>query len=160
MVPPKRITITHYHRHWDESDVGISPLEWAVLGTVFAVIWLLYWLIIHWVDHWVGDWLAWYVELMSPLLAMPFIWLFNRYGHNPLHWWPMVWGHSVPLDAHNADLVLMDTDVVTQFMGGRSRVWCDTRDVNQVCLKFRRRRDAVWFSLFPYFFQNKKKKLK
>jgi hypothetical protein len=160
MVPPKRITITHYHRHWDESDVGISPLEWAVLGTVFAVIWLLYWLIIHWVDHWVGDWLAWYVELMSPLLAMPFIWLFNRYGHNPLHWWPMVWGHSVPLDAHNADLVLMDTDVVTQFMGGRTRVWCDTRDVNQVCLKFRRRQDAVWFSLFPHFFRNKKKKLK
>jgi hypothetical protein len=160
MVPPKRITLTHYHRHWDESDVGISPLEWAVLGTVFAVIWLLYWLIIHWVDHWVGDWLAWYVELMSPLLAMPFIWLFNRYGHNPLHWWPMVWGHSVPLDAHNADLALMDTDAVTQFMGGRTRVWCDTRDVNQVCLKFRRRQDAVWFSLFPYFFQNKKKKLK
>ena len=160
MVPPKRITLTHYHRHWDESDVGISPLEWAVLGTVFAVIWLLYWLIIHWVDHWVGDWLAWYVELMSPLLAMPFIWLFNRYGHHPLHCWQMVWGHSVPLYAHNADVVLMDTDVVTQFMGGRSRVWCDTRDVNQVCLKFRRRQDAVWFSLFPYFFQNKKKTLK
>jgi hypothetical protein len=160
MVPPKRITITHYHRHWDESDVGISPLEWAVLGTVFTVIWLIYWLCIHWVDHWVGDWLAWYVELMSPLLAMPFIWLFNRYGHNPLHWWPMVWGHSVPLDAHNADLVLMDADAVIQFMGGRTRVWCDTRDVNQVCLKFRRRRDAVWFGLFPHFVKNKKKTLK
>ena len=158
MVPPKRITITHYHRHWDESDVGISSTEWAVLATVFAVIWLLYWLIIHWVDHWVGDWLAWYVELMSPLLAMPFIWLFNRYGHNPLHWWPILWGHTVLLDEHNADLVLMDAAAVVQFMGGPMRVWCDIRDQGVVYLKFRRRKDAVWFRLFPHFRSRKKRK--
>ena len=72
----------------------------------------------------------------------------------------MVWGHRVLLDAQNAELVLMDADAVTQFMGGRSRVWCDIQDTNRVYLKFRRRRDAVWFGLFPHFFKNKKKKLK
>jgi hypothetical protein len=158
MVPPKKITITHYHRHWDESDMGISPLEWTVLGTVFAVIWLLYWLIIHWVDHFVGDWLAWYVELLTPFLAVPCLWVFNRYGRNPLHWWPMVWGHPVKLDRNNADLVLMDESAVVQVMGGPMRVWCDVRDPGDVYLKFRRRRDAVWFGLFPYFKTNRKRK--
>lgn len=157
MKPQSHIP-THYHRHWDESDMGISPLEWAVLGTVFLVIWLLYWLIIHWVDHFVGDWLVWYVELLSPVLAVPVIWLHNRYGSNPLHWWPMVWGHPVKLDQHNADLVLMDQSAVVQFMGGPMRVWCDVKDPGDVYLKFRRRRDAVWFGLFPYFKTNRKRK--
>jgi hypothetical protein len=159
MKPIQKIP-TYYHHRWDDDGAGMTAWEWAVISVVLIMIWLLYWLIIHWADHWVGDWLAWYVELMSPLMALPIGWVCNSYGRNPLHWWPMVWGHSVQLDAHNADLALMDTDAVIQFMGGRSRVWCDTRDVNQVCLKFRRRKDAVWFSLFPHFFRNKKKKLK
>jgi hypothetical protein len=53
---------------------------------------------------------------------------------------------------------LMDSDAVTQFMGGRTRVWCDIQDTDRVYLKFRRQQDAVWFSLFPYFIQHKKKK--
>jgi hypothetical protein len=159
MKPIQKIP-TYYHHRWDDDGAGMTAWEWAVISVVLIMIWLLYWLIIHWADHWVGDWLAWYVELMSPLMALPIGWVCNSYGRNPLHWWPMVWGHSVQLDAHNADLALMDTDAVIQFMGGRSRVWCDTRNVNQVCLKFRRRKDAVWFSLFPHFFRNKKKKLK
>ena len=158
MKPIQKIP-TYYHSRWnDDREDVFSWKEVVLLALILAIIWSVYWLIIHWADHFLGDWLAWYVELMSPLMALPVMWVCNSYGRNPLHWWPMVWGHSVPLDAHNADLVLMDTDAVTQFMGGRTRVWCDTRDVNQVCLKFRRRQDAVWFSLFPHFFRNKKKK--
>lgn len=136
----------------------MTTWEWAVLGTVFVVIWLTYWLGIHWVDHWVGDWLAWYVELLSPVMALPILWVCHRYGRNPLHWWPMCWGYAIKLDTLNADLVLMDADAVTDVMGGRTRVWCDIRDVNQVYLKFRHKRDAVWFGLFPQFRSPKKKK--
>jgi hypothetical protein len=110
------------------------------------------------VDHWVGDWLAWYVELLSPMMALPVLWVVNRYGRNPLHWWPMLWGHRVRLDALNADLVLMDSAAVVQVMGGPLRVWCDVQDQGEVYLKFRRRRDAVWFGLFPYFRSRKKRK--
>jgi len=159
-VKPIQKIPTYYHHHGADKEDVFTWKEVVLLALILVIIWGVYWLIIHWADHFLGDWLAWYVELMSPLMALPVMWVCNSYGRNPLHWWPMVWGHSVPLDAHNADLALMDTDAVTQFMGGRTRVWCDTRDVNQVCLKFRRRRDAVWFSLFPHFFRNKKKKLK
>ena len=160
MKPIQKIP-TYYHSRWDDDrEDSFSWVELGLLALILAVIWGVYWLIIHWVDHFLGDWLAWYVELISPLMALPVMWVCNSYGRNPLHWWPMVWGHSVQLDAQNAEMVLMDADAVTQFMGGRSRVWCDTRDVNQVYLKFRRRRDAVWFGLFPHFFRNKKKKIK
>jgi hypothetical protein len=160
-VKPIQKIPTYYHSRWDDDrEDSFSWKEVVLLALILAIIWGVYWLIIHWVDHFLGDWLAWYVELISPLMALPVMWVCNSYGRNPLHWWPMVWGHSVQLDAQNAEMVLMDADAVTQFMGGRSRVWCDTRDVNQVYLKFRRRRDAVWFSLFPHFFRNKKKKLK
>ena len=159
MKPIQKIP-TYYHSHWDDKEDVFSWKEVVLLALILAIIWGVYWLIIHWADHFLGDWLAWYVELMSPLIALPVMWVCNSYGRNPLHWWPMVWGHSVQLDQHNADLVLMDTDAVTQFMGGRTRVWCDTRNVNQVCLKFRRRQDAVWFGLFPHFVKNKKKKFK
>ena len=160
MKPIQKIP-TYYHSRWnDDREDVFSWKEVVLLALILAIIWGVYWLIIHWVDHLLGDWLAWYVELISPLMALPVMWVCNSYGRNPLHWWPMVWGHSVQLDAQNAEMVLMDADAVTQFMGGRSRVWCDTRDVNQVYLKFRRRRDAVWFGLFPHFFKNKKKKIK
>jgi hypothetical protein len=158
MVKPSNKIPTYYHSHWDDREDSFSWQELSLLALILMIIWSVYWLIIHWVDHFLGDWLAWYVELISPMVALPVMWVFNSYGRNPLHWWPMVWGHRVQLDPHNADLVLMDADAVTQFMGGRSRVWCDTRNVNQVYLKFRRRRDAVWFGLFPHFFRNKKKK--
>ena len=158
MVKPSHKIPTYYHSHWDDREDSFSWQELSLLALILMIIWSVYWLIIHWVDHFLGDWLAWYVELISPMAALPVMWVCNSYGRNPLHWWPMVWGHCVQLDQQNADLVLMDADAVTQFMGGRSRVWCDTRNVNQVYLKFRRRRDAVWFGLFPHFFRNKKKK--
>ena len=157
MKPQHRIP-THYHSNWDDDAVGMTPWEWSVIGVVCLVIWALYWLCIHWVDYFVGDWLAWYVELLSPLMALPVLWVVNRYGRNPLHWWPMVWGHRVRLDALNADLVLMDSSAVVQVMGGPLRVWCDVQDQGEVYLKFRRRRDAVWFGLFPYFRSRKKRK--
>lgn len=152
MIPSPLPPTTHFYRHhWDEEDLRLSPLEWLVLCGIASLGWGAYWLVLHWVDHFLGDWLIWYVELLSPLCALPFLWLFNRYGHNPLHWWPMLWGHSVKLDDHNADLVLMDQQAVVKVMGGPMRVWCDIRDKGDVYLKFRRRRDAVWFGLFPYF---------
>jgi hypothetical protein len=160
MVKPSHKIPTYYHSHWDDREDSFSWQELSLLALILMIIWSVYWLIIHWVDHFLGDWLAWYVELISPMVALPVMWVFNSYGRNPLHWWPMVWGHRVLLDPHNADLVLMDADAVTQFMGGRSRVWCDTRNVNQVYLKFRRKRDAVWFGLFPHFIKNKSKRKK
>ena len=159
MKPLHRIP-THYHRPWDDDAVGMTSWEWSVIGVVCLVIWALYWLCIHWVDYFVGDWLAWYVELLSPLMALPVIWLYTRYSHNPLHWWPMVWGHPVKLDQNNADLVLMDSAEIVDSMGGPMRVWCDVRDHGVVYLKFRRRRDAVWFSLFPIFGSQRQKKKK
>ncbi len=156
MKPITRMPL-HYHP-WEDQEDRISAVELSVIMAVFITIWMVYWLILHWVDHWVGDWLAWYVELLSPLLAVPFVWLFNRYGHNPLHWWPMLWGHRVKLSELNADLVLMDEAAVVQVMGGPMRVWCDIKDKGEVYLKFRRKRDAVWFALFPVFRSKKKRK--
>lgn len=151
---------TVYHSGWDDIEDGFTWVEVSLLMLILAIIWGVYWLIIHWVDHFVGDWLAWYVELISPILALPVLWVCNRYGRNPLHWWPMLWGHRVLLDKNNADLVLMDESAVVQTMGGRSRVWCDIRDINLVYLKFRRRRDAVWFGLFPIFKSRRSNKSK
>lgn len=153
MAKKNKITTVYYNHphHWSDDERDFTWGELGVLAGILAVIWAVYWLIIHWVDHFLGDWLAWYVELLSPLMALPVLWVCNAYGRNPLHWWPMVWGHPVRLEEHNADLVLMDQAAVVKVMGGPMRVWCDIRDKGDVYLKFRRRRDAVWFGLFPYF---------
>jgi len=159
--PKKKITTMYHHRPWpDDDERDFTWGELIFLALIVAVIWAVYWLIIHWVDHWVGDWLSWYVELLSPVMALPLLWLFNRYGRNPLHWWPMLWGHVVRLEEHNAELVLMDQAAVVKVMGGPMRVWCDIRDKGDVYLKFRRKRDAVWFGLFPYFRSRKSKRQK
>lgn len=158
MLKPLHRIPTHYHRDWDDRENDFSWPELLALVMIPMLIWSVYWLCIHWVDHWVGDWLSWYVELLSPITAVPVMWVCNRYGKNPLHWWPMWWGYAIKLDALNADLVLINADAVTDVMGGRTRVWCDIRDVNQVYLKFRRKRDAVWFGLSPHFRPSKKKK--
>ena len=159
MKPLHRIP-THYAAQWDPDDRDLSTSEWGFILLLLLGVWGIYWTVIHWVDYFVGDWLVWYVELLSPLMALPFIWLYTRYGHNPLHWWPMVWGHPVQLDQNNADLVLMDSAEIVDSMGGAMRVWCDVRDHGVVYLKFRRRRDAVWFSLFPIFGSQRQKKKK
>lgn len=164
MVPIQRITRskgyvpTHYHPHWDDTDRDLTWWEWGFIILLLMAAWGIYWCVIHWVDHWVGDWLSWYWELLSPITAVPVMWLGSRYGHNPLHWWPMAWGHSVLLDAHNADLVMMDPQEIVDSMGGPLRVWCDIREQGEVYLKFRRRKDAVWFGLIPIFGSQKKKK--
>lgn len=157
MAKKSQIGHTYYHSHWDDRMDSFTWLELSVLLIILAAIWMVYWLIIHWVDHFLGDWLVWYVELLSPLMALPVLWVCNQYGRNPLHWWPMLWGHPVRLEERNADLVLMDPSAVVQVMGGPMRVWCDIRDQGEVYLKFRRRRDAVWFGLFPHFVRAKKR---
>ena len=161
MVKKQIVTVYHRHpRHWSDEDDGFGWDELGLLALILLLIWGVYWFCIHWLDHFLGDWLAWYVELLSPIAALPVLWVFNSYGRNPLHWWPMVWGHKVLLEPKNAELVLMDESTVVEHMGGPTRVWCDIQDTNRVYLKFRRKRDAVWFSLFPQFFQKKSKKKK
>ena len=135
------------YRTYAHHDHDIADLEeefWPVIGTLCSI--LAVWTgIIHLLDYLTWDMIPWWAE---PFTITPIIFLFvmhEKYESlNPAHWWPMFWGYQVTLPTEDRITIRpIDTDRIMQQHGGRFNVHI----VDYETLKFRRRKDAVIFSL-------------
>jgi hypothetical protein len=152
MMPPqfgkKSYRKYHYHPHYDELDRD----DGIVLGGILLVIWGIYWLAVHWIDWALGNLMVWWVEPLTLIVALPILGFFamimDKYeSWNPLHWWPMFWGTKIMIDRETDFYMAFDTDEFVQNNGGRYNVFCSTDNNEDLYVKFRRRRDAVVYSL-------------
>lgn len=63
---------------------------------------------------------------------------------NPTHWWPMVWGYTVRLpDDEKITIRPLDSEDIYIKYGGKVNVFI----VDYEHIKFRRKKDAVFFGL-------------
>jgi hypothetical protein len=136
----------HYHHHeiMDDNDT------YGLIALLLA-IWGLYWLIVHWVDYLLGDWLIWWVEPLTIFVVLPVVvgvvMVVEEYGWNPLYWWPMFWGTKIYLDRDTDFYMEFDEQEFMQNNGGRINVHCGNWRDEEMYVKFRRKRDAVIYSL-------------
>ena len=138
----------HYYPHYDELDGG----DGIIVGGVLLAIWAVYWLLVHWVDHFLGNLMVWWVEPLTLFLALPVLGFFaliiDKYDSwNPLHWWPMFWGTKIMIDRETNFYIAFDPEEFVQNNGGKYNVFCGTDSNEDLYVKFRRRRDAVVYSL-------------
>jgi len=131
---------SHHEVHLDDDEeIGIVL---GILGFVVGVWWGL----VHVIDIWFNK-LTWWQEPLTiiPVLVVgiPSMMMIELYGKNPLHWWPVVWGTKVaiperqPWRAYDSEM----EKILNEF--GPTRVYVE----DYTTLKFRRKKDAVIFSL-------------
>ena len=80
----------YYH---DPDDELTTPI---VLGLI-ALMLGGWWGIVHLIDWATVDVVVWWAE---PFTIVPVLLLFVvrvKYGRNPLHWWPLVWGVRIEI---------------------------------------------------------------
>ena len=139
--PPKFIQYkTHHEIHIeDDEELGI------VIG-VLAFITAGWWGVVHIIDMFFNK-LTWWQEPLTIipvlLIVLPYSFMVELYGKNPLHWWPAFWGTKVaiperqPFRAYDSEMEKM----LEEF--GPMRVYTE----DYTTLKFRCKKDAVVFSL-------------
>jgi len=132
------------YRTHHEIDVDMDEEFWPMMGILFT-IWGGWTGVVHFIDWLTVDAIAWYVE---PWTIIPFIFLLvmaEKYGSlNPLHWWPVIWGYKIKLpDEDRVKIYPIDGSDLIKKHGGPLNVHI----VDYEHIKFRRRRDAVIFSL-------------
>ena len=131
---------SHHEVHLeDDEEIGIVL---GILGFVVGVWWGL----VHVIDIWFNK-LTWWQEPLTiiPVLVVgiPCMMMIELYGKNPLHWWPVVWGTKVaiperqPWRAYDSEM----EKILNEF--GPTKVYVE----DYTTLKFRRKKDAVIFSL-------------
>ena len=135
------------YRTYAHHDHDIDDLDgelWTVMGILLAI--LAAWTgVIHLIDYLTWNIIPWWAE---PLTITPIIFLIvmkEKYDSlNPAHWWPMFWGYKVSLpDEDRITIRPLDTDRIMTQHGGRLNVFV----VDYETIKFRKRKDAVIFSL-------------
>ena len=149
MVPPQFGRRKHrgYYRDQFETDEGETTL---LLGILLA-LWGVYWLVVHWIDWAMGNLMVWWVEPLTLFITLPimgfFAMIIDKYGANPIYWWPMFWGTKVVIARDVEFYVGFDDEEFVQNNGGRANVYCSTDSNEDLYIKFRTRRDAVIYSL-------------
>ena len=149
MLPPQFGRRKHrgYYRDQFETDEGETTL---LLGILLA-LWGVYWLVVHWIDWAVGNVMVWWVEPLTLFVTLPIMGFFSmvidKYGANPLYWWPMFWGTKIMIARDVEFYVDFDDEEFVQNNGGRANVYCGTDSNEDLYIKFRTRRDAVIYSL-------------
>jgi hypothetical protein len=124
----------------------------VLLAGVLLAIWGIYWLVIHWIDWVLGNLMVWWVEPLTLFVVLPILIAFSlvidKYeSYNPLHWWPMFWGTKIMIDRETDFYIAFDSEEFVQNNGGKYNVFCGTDSNEDLYVKFRRRRDAVVYSL-------------
>jgi hypothetical protein len=98
-----------------------------------------------------GDLMVWWVEPLTLFVTLPIVGFFamvvDRYGANPLYWWPMFWGTKIMIARDVKFHMDFDDEEFVQNNGGRANVYCGTDSNEDLYIKFRTRRDAVLYSL-------------
>ena len=133
-------TYSHHEHDIDDLDGEFLP----VLGILVSI--LAFWTgLIHLVDYLTWNFIPWWAE---PFTIAPIIFLIvmkEKYDSlNPAHWWPLFWGYKMSLpDEDRITIRPIDIDRIMKQHGGRLNVHV----VDYTTIKFRRRKDAVIFSL-------------
>ena len=149
MLPPQFGRRKHrgYYRDQFETDEGETTL---LLGILLA-LWGVYWLVVHWIDWAVGNLMVWWVEPLTLFITLPimgfFAMIIDKYGANPIYWWPMFWGTKVVIARDVEFYVGFDDEEFVQNNGGRANVYCGTDSNEDLYIQFRTRKDAVIYSL-------------
>jgi hypothetical protein len=114
----------------------------GILGFIVGA----WWGIVHLIDMFFNK-LVWWQEPLTiiPVLivVLPYAWMVEIYGKNPMHWWPVVWGTKVdiperePFHAYDPNL----EKSLEEF--GPTRVYV----VDYSTLKFRTKKDATLYCL-------------
>ena len=133
-------TYSHHEHDIDDLDGEFLP----VLGILVSI--LAFWTgLIHLLDYLTWNFIPWWAE---PFTIAPIIFLIvmkEKYDSlNPAHWWPLFWGYKMSLpDEDRITIRPIDIDRIMKQHGGRLNVHV----VDYTTIKFRRRKDAVIFSL-------------
>ena len=141
---PKSQHIFAQYRTHHEIDIDIDEEFWPMTGILFT-IWGGWTSVVHLVDWLTVDAIVWWVE---PLTILPFVFLLIMKEQfdslNPLHWWPMFFGYKIKLpDEDRVKIYPIDGEDLIKKYGGPLQVHI----VDYEHIKFRRKKDAVIFSL-------------
>ena len=129
------------YRYYDSDDDNIFLLIIAL------IVWLIYWAIFFGIDWLLGGWIKWYLQPFTIFLWLPFVVIAEQYGRNPLHWWPVFWGHTFYIWDHPT---LMSWPALQDALGkdiSPRNVYIGFNAERGDYIKFRRRKDAVFYAL-------------
>lgn len=133
------------YSHHDHDIDNIDEEFWPIMGILLAILgtWTGF---VHFIDYVTMDVIPWWAE---PFTITPIIFgiiMKEKFDSlNPLHWWPIFWGYQVQLpDRDRITIRPLDTERILKQHGGMRNVHI----VDFETLKFRRRKDAVVFTLF------------
>jgi hypothetical protein len=132
----------YYYRSYDDDRDDTIFLLIIVL-----VVWSIYWAIFHLIDWLLGDWVVWYLEPFTVFLWLPFVVLSDHYGSNPLHWWPLFWGHKIYIIDTSTPVSFYDYARLVERNGGPFNAYVGVNESRGPYIKFRRRKDALFYAL-------------
>ena len=138
----KNQPVIRRYAHHDE-DIDELDDTHFILGLAGTIIGL-WWGFIHLVDKFTFDFMPWWAEPFTIVPLIIYIGLYETYGKNPLHWWPLIWGTKIKLpEEERIKIYPVDGEDILKRYGGPLNVYI----VDFEHVKFRRKRDAVIFSL-------------
>ena len=131
------------YSHYDDYDRDIDDEGW-LLVSIFACVIGAWWGIIHLVDKFTFNFMPWWTEPFTIFPVGGYFVVADFFGRNPMYWWPLVWGYKINIpDSEKIVLHPIDGEELIKKYGGPLNVYIENPD----CIKFRKRRDAVIFSL-------------
>ena len=131
-----------YSHH--DPDFDIEEDFYPIIGTLLTI--LAVWTgVVHFVDWATMDMIPWYAEPFTIIPLGLLLVMHEKYDSlNPMHWWPMFWGYQVKLpDEDRITKRPTDVESILNAHGGKRNVHI----IDYQHIKFRRRSDAVLFSL-------------
>ena len=131
-----------YYHH--DPDLDIEEDFWPIMGVLITILGL--WTgFVHFIDWATLNVIPWWVEPFTIVPVVLLIVMKERFDSlNPLHWWPMFWGYRVTLPSREVITIRpLDQERIMKKHGGMRNVHI----VDFETLKFRRRKDAVMFTL-------------
>ena len=130
-----------YSHH--DHDVDELDEPWFLISLVGTIIGL-WWGFIHLVDKFTFNFMVWWAEPFTLIPLIIYLILYERFGKNPLYWWPLVWGTTIKLpEEERITIYPVDSEDIIKKYGGPLNVYVE--DFEHV--KFRKESDAVIFSL-------------
>ncbi len=138
----KQQKIRMYSHH--DPDLDIEEDFWPIMGILLSIlgVWTAF---VHWIDWATLDVIPWWVEPFTIAPVIMLIVMKEKFDSiNPLHWWPMFWGYRVTLPSREIITIRpLDQERIMSQHGGMMNVHI----IDYETIKFRRRKDAVMFTL-------------
>ena len=139
MIRKQPVMRYSHHDHYEDIDD-----EGWLLITIFASIIGVFWGVIHLVDKFTFNFMPWWAEPLTIFPVGGYFVVADFFGRNPMYWWPLIWGYKIKIpEQEKIVLYPIDGDELVRKYGGPLNVYVDSPDH----VKFRRKRDAVIFSL-------------